>query len=260
MNVAPNDEYRLVRLKAWQRRSPRALPGTPAASQGRMRAEPVEAPFDKLRAHGERPPWCSPDGDIDLPRRHDEGICPPPSPASPLLQVGHQRSESAPPHPGTSFARKKEATLLPAARLPGPEPARAPAHCVPHPVRRQGALGHCAAHRPFDVGQLSIGVLGPKTEEIEQLARNAATAAPVIPSEPTHRPCRGRRSRPPRRSPTPLAADHAKHFDSLLPGCIRSSRCTRMGCHDNPAPRFDGCGEWQQLAPAQLVEGTVDNG
>ena len=106
VNVAPNDEYRLVRLKAWQRRSLGRYQAHRLRRKGRMRAEPVEAPRTSS-GPSERPPCVVPTAILGSASSRTTRYLPAALPASPLLQVGHQRFESAPPHPWTSFARKR---------------------------------------------------------------------------------------------------------------------------------------------------------
>ena len=77
------------------------------------------------------------------------------------------------------------APQLPGAPLPALLRALAPGALPPSPSAPRVPASDCAAYRPLDVGQLSVGeAFSVPRQSRSQPACNAATATPAIPSEP----------------------------------------------------------------------------
>ena len=136
--------------------------------------------------------------------------------------------------PGAELGRHAQ---LPGAPLPARLRALAPGSLLPVTLSAPRVPSATALpHRALDVGQLSVGVLGPETEQIAAGLQRGDGCPLPSPASRRHRPCPKRRSRPHRRSQALRAADRAGPFDSLSPdgsdrlgaaGCVTSSStCT----------------------------------
>src|SRR6187397_2428465 len=121
-----------------------------------------------LRAQGgERPPWCSPYGDIGIGLKPYDGVvarCPPPPLGCSRLDI----------HDVNELRLVLGPTWLETGRRPGCltrgfqvlcQPTH-PADCFRHAAECKGAIRNRAVHCFLDVIQLSIGVFSPKTEQV----------------------------------------------------------------------------------------------